>query len=676
MRIKIQTDKKDCGLIVLQAFYKKFYKKWLDINYLKSQVKYSDNGINLLEISQLAKKLGLNYQALEGDFESFKNLETNEPFFILINNNNYFHYVIVEEKTNGYLTINDPFKGKYKLTYESLKPMYLNIIIYVNKISSYSHTSLSLNGKFNYFNNQTINIIVATFLSLINISLVFAGSYYLKNIVDNVIPTNNNKYLITLTILFGWISIIKIISSYLLNLMEQKIYQSIEKNILKNFFIKVLNGKTNSLHKIQKSDYFHRLSTIQNVTAFYTNIIEFLFNKIIVFILSTILLTSISWRLYLISLVIYIISFIVSYFFKRKIIVKYQNVVENNISLINQNVEIFFSFLQRKDYYNRKKNIKNFETFLSEYQTKSMNFWKISNWKKIFLSFITSLMQIIVIFIGSKFVLNKLFTLGQLLLFNSIFIFSFPMWESLAEIFSSIDIDLKNIERLNYILLLEEEQKFYSDFLNKKIESIEFKDIKFGYTNKIVLNNFSWLFLNNTQIVGKNGTGKSTIMKLIYGLNSDYQGKILVNNKNLNDINLAEFRKNIFLNDVYDYLPNDFLINIITSKDEVAMKTLNFNIAKYNLNDLLNGFNLKWDTKIEDGGIFLSNGQKQFIGLLKLFCFKYELIMFDEAFESIESEIFNKIKKAIILEHENALFIEISHTNRIIASKNCLKIPS
>jgi bacteriocin exporter and processing endoprotease C39 len=72
--------------------------------------------------------------------------------------------------------------------------------------------------------------------------------------------------------------------------------------------------------------------------------------------------------------------------------------------------------------------------------------------------------------------------------------------------------------------------------------------------------------------------------------------------------------------------------------------------------------------------VFLSSGQRQIINLLKLFCFDYDLILFDEAFENISSDVFPDIKKAILEVQPQALFIEISHNKHYICDKNIIEL--
>jgi hypothetical protein len=62
----------------------------------------------------------------------------------------------------------------------------------------------------------------------------------------------------------------------------------------------------------------------------------------------------------------------------------------------------------------------------------------------------------------------------------------------------------------------------------------------------------------------------------------------------------------------------------------------------------------------------LSSGQRQLINLLQLFCFSYDLILLDEAFENISIDVFAKLKDAIKDFQSEALFIEISHSKKYI----------
>ena len=75
LRYKQQVDKLDCGILVIQIIHNFFYNKWIPLTSLKLQANYNENGINLLELSNLGHKIGLKLEPLKGDFLSFKKLK-------------------------------------------------------------------------------------------------------------------------------------------------------------------------------------------------------------------------------------------------------------------------------------------------------------------------------------------------------------------------------------------------------------------------------------------------------------------------------------------------------------------------------------------------------------------------------------------------------------------------
>jgi bacteriocin exporter and processing endoprotease C39 len=237
--------------------------------------------------------------------------------------------------------------------------------------------------------------------------------------------------------------------------------------------------------------------------------------------------------------------------------------------------------------------------------------------------------------------------------------------ESLTNFLLNFKIMKQNIIRFEFIVFLSEENK--NERCIQKISTIKINNLSFNYGDRKIFNNISLDLDQNIIIEGKNGVGKSTFLKLLYGLYDEYQGNIFINNEDdLKIINLNDFRKKIYINSNNIYFPNLTIVEFITLKNEKALNTLKHNIEKYNLIELLTYFNLFFDTKIEDGGMNLSSGQRQLINLLQLFCFSYDLILLDEAFENISIDVFAKLKDAIKDFQSEALFIEISHSKKYI----------
>lgn len=660
----LQTDEKDCGLIVLTSFFKKYYKKKLNINILKSKASYSENGISVFSLTNLGEKIGLTLEALQGDFSSFLSLNIDEEIIALILDNNYYHYVIIENKDEEYVYLLDPAKGKIKLKLNDFKNKYLNIIITVNKNGNIDEKYL-MHEKLDLFSNNIWPIILMLIMSFLGQILLFGSTYFIKYVLDEIIAKNNNEKTLSIFLFFGWVFLLRIINNYLNSLLEQKLSRKFQYDLLNLFFKKTIHGKSLSLQKINKSDYIQRLNSIGEISLYYTNVINILFTNSISLLITSICLGIINWKLYILILGISLIKFIIIFYFKKNLYNKYPKLINNQIEITNKNFEIFLNNIYSKNPEYQTLSINKINDLLNAQKELNLSVLNTTNWNKTTITFLNVLEQILIMYIGINFFFSKNLSIGNLLLFNSLIMYIDLPIESLTNFLLNFKIMKQNIIRFEFIVFLTEENK--NERCIQKISNIKINNLSFNYDDRQIFDNISLDLDQNIIIEGKNGVGKSTFLKLLYGLYDEYQGNIFINNEDdLKIINLNDFRQKIYINSNNIYFPNLRIVEFITLKNEKALNTLKHNIEKYNLIELLTYFNLFFDTKIEDGGMNLSSGQRQLINLLQLFCFSYDLILLDEAFENISIDVFAKLKDAIKDFQSEALFIEISHSKKYI----------
>ena len=660
----LQTDEKDCGLIVLTSFFKKYYKKKLNINILKSKVNYSENGISIFSLTNLGEKIGLTLEALQGDFSSFLSLNIDKEIIALMLDNNYYHYVIIENKDEEYVYLLDPAKGKIKLKLNDFKDKYLNIIITVNKNGNIDEKYL-MHEKLDLFSNNIWPIILMLIMSFLGQILLFGSTYFIKYILDEIIAKNNNEKTLSIFLFFGWVFLLRIINNYLNSLLEQKLSRKFQYDLLNLFFKKTIHGKSLSLQKINKSDYIQRLNSIGEISLYYTNVINILFTNSISLLITSICLGIINWKLYILILAISLIKFIIIFYFKKNLHNKYPKLINNQIEITNKNFEIFLNNIYSKNPEYQTLSINKINNLLNTQKELNLSILNTTNWNKTTITFLNVLEQILIMYMGISFFFNKNLSLGNLLLFNSLIMYIDLPIESLTNFLLNFKIMKQNIIRFEFVVFLAEENK--NERCIQKISNIKINNLSFNYDDRQIFDNISLDLNQNIIIEGKNGVGKSTFLQLLYGLYDEYQGNILINNEDdLKIINLNDFRQKIYINSNNIYFPNLTIVEFITLKNEKALNTLKHNIEKYNLIELLTYFNLFFDTKIEDGGMNLSSGQRQLINLLQLFCFSYDLILLDEAFENISINVFTKLKDAIKDFQSEALFIEISHSKKYI----------
>jgi ATP-binding cassette subfamily B protein len=218
----------------------------------------------------------------------------------------------------------------------------------------------------------------------------------------------------------------------------------------------------------------------------------------------------------------------------------------------------------------------------------------------------------------------------------------------------------------------------------EKGPEIELKGISFKYPNsdKYIFKNFSLKIGQNEKIaiVGANGAGKSSLVKLITRLHDINDGELLINGIDIRDYNLDDWYKNIGVlfqeYNFYSHLNAEENIYLGMPKQKKDMERIIKSAKKADAHDFINKYPQKYKTILSErfeGGIKPSNGQKQKIAIARLFYRNSPLVIFDEPTSSIdaisEARIFNRIyeffknKTVIIISHR---FSTVRNADRII----------
>ena len=199
--------------------------------------------------------------------------------------------------------------------------------------------------------------------------------------------------------------------------------------------------------------------------------------------------------------------------------------------------------------------------------------------------------------------------------------------------------------------------------------NIEFRNVYFKYpdTDKYILNDFNMKIshLSKCALVGENGAGKTTIVKLLLRLYDVSEGEILVNGINIKEINIKSLRKiySVAFQDYMQYnislkeniclsntINNDKIISVISEVD-LSKKIIEFNL---DLNSML-GRN--FDKK----GIVLSGGEAQKLALARAFFKEANILILDEPSSSLDPIAEQKLISTISNEAKNKSMMVISH---------------
>lgn len=671
MKIKKQEDIKDCGIVVLQSVFHFFNKYWLSISELKRDAFYNEDGIVIKNLQSLALKWGIELEAFYGDIIALKEINIQNPIITIIKENDLNHYVIIKKIDKKYIYILDPISGLRKLEIEYFKKIFSNILITTKKVFDINLKKIENKSPFLHFIWKP-EIIWLIILILITSILGFATSFFLKNVINKAILFKNIDVLIKITIVFTWIILFKFFQNIIKELYIKQLQNKIELKVLQNFIFALKEGQNSQLLKLEVSDYIKRFNLISNFSSFIAKVIFVFFSELLTFILSSVILFVLNWKIFLICLLFSSITFSMSFWYRKHLSQKYENLLKiaNDLNSNFYNISKNLENLKNKDAFKllNKLTLESYNNLKQE----DIKLWTKNFIFKNFHSFASELLPIFIIFFSAFLVIKDKFELGDMILFISFFSSFINPINSLLDLVIYYPIFSNEYDLLKFILFIPKEKN--GDKNINKIETILIENLDHKPNNIKSILKIDKLKINKDLIIkGTNGSGKSTLLKVI-NQTIETDPNIKINNLSIDFINKEVLRekiiylspdKNMFKSDVFTF---------ITFANPEKVDTFLENIIKFNLENLLEKWNIDLKTIIKDNWSNFSDGQRQIIFLLRLLCKKYDVILLDEAFENISQENFDIIKKMILNFQNQAIFIEVSHSGKYIKESEILEL--
>lgn len=666
MEIKLQQDALDCGLVVIQSFHKYYYDNWIQMNQLKEKVNFGLEGLNILELSNLGNQFGLLLEGFEGDFESLKDFEVIEPIISLINQEGVYHYIIITKIKNNKVYYLDPVLGKVNKSFEDFKTIYQNILIIVTKTSFQSKVK-NHNERLFYVDFKIMSITIV--LSIISLIFSFLSTFYIKIIIDKIIPGAMFNGLNYVTIAFVFIAFLKITTTCFKTLIIKKIENKISYSYLNLYFNKLYYCNISKLEKVSRSDHLRRIGTIQNISSFKANYIFTISSEVVTFLFSTGILIWISPKVFSLVSILSVFMILISFVFQKIINIKNKKILETNIDFSTKTIDLIYSQIEMKQ--PKYKNIiqKNVDGSLKNSYKSNYKMFILNIMHKTIIESLKVLIPFIIIYISSQEIFASKLSVGDMILFISIFSFFINPLDSFISLILNVPVIKQDIELLNFILNFEEE-KSIDGLICKNINKLSLENYNFSYElgkNLFYINNLT--IISNLQISGKNGCGKSTFLKVLATYLSG-EGKYNIDDIGSNSYDVENIRNKIYYGANNSFLPNVSILQYITNNEKERIEKLQSNIMKYKLQNIFDSFNVHIEDMIKNNGDNFSSGQKQLIILLPLLIDEFELILLDESFENIDENNFEKIKNILLEIHKGKLFIEISHSKKYLYNES------
>jgi subfamily B ATP-binding cassette protein MsbA len=521
---------------------------------------------------------------------------------------------------------------------------------------------------FKYVKELKLLVVVSLITLVLNAGLTSFLAYFVKTIVNNVFVTKNEHMIKAIPlILIGLVlakGIIFFINYYSMAYIGQRVIISLREEL----YEKVLTLPLEIFSKEPPSNFISKIINDTNLLQDFSSrqIATFLRNLLTALGLIAVIFYQ-DWKLATIGLIgLPLIGYIISLLGKK--IRKYTNQMQEKLAKLTGHL------------FEGVKNLREIkllgaeERFIKIFTKENWNyfrkFMKIKKVEGIYPPIVELTGAVIVGFLiyygGMKIVRGEL-SPGAFFSFIIALIMAYEPIRKLGQNYNKIQQSIAVAERIKTILDLPDEYKLKDgEKIVNNISEICFNNVNFRYpeTESYVLKNISLTFKKGKKyaIVGKTGSGKSTLINLIPRFYDPTSGTITINGINAKELKLKPYRKLIGLVSQDIVIFNGTILeNISISKPNASLEEIIEAAKIANIHDFIETLPDKYYTVLGEEGISLSGGQKQRIAIARAILKNPDVLILDEATSALDSETEKAIQKAIDAKFKEKIIIAVAH---------------
>jgi len=340
--------------------------------------------------------------------------------------------------------------------------------------------------------------------------------------------------------------------------------------------------------------------------------------------------------------------------------------------------EIFSGIRVIKAYSLENQHQNNMVTLADESKKKSLDLAKVQSLFGPLMIALIGISNLVVIYFGGLMYINgtipNIGTIAEFILYVNML--TWPV-ASLGWVSSMVQEAEASQKRLNEFLKIEPEIKNNNENSSDIQGSIAFENVSYTYedTNIEALKNVTFTVKKGETlaILGKTGSGKSTILSLISRLYDVTDGKITIDQNEISTLNLNDLRNNIGIVPQDAFLFSDTIKNNIKFGNQNATDEEVMDAAKSAVvHDNIIAFNKQYDTVLGERGITLSGGQKQRVSIARAIIKNPAILLFDDCLSAVDTETEETILNNLFEICKDKTTIIVSH--RVSSAKNADKI--
>lgn len=502
----------------------------------------------------------------------------------------------------------------------------------------------------------------------------------IQKVIDELEKLNINIFDIQLNYLLSQGAILLLIGiclaivAYFCQLLIAYVSLNIEKEKRKLYFSKLIQFTCEDINKFGESSLITRATNdISYITAyvrvFLNTVLSAPISLIVGVIFAIITAPKLTWIIIVASIAI-IIAAVFAVRYAAPVFSKMQWIIDF-ITLKSR--EIITGQYVIRGYNNQAFEESKFDLANQNLKDTNLFLGRLMAIVTTLLSFGFNLVSVAILIFGGFFISTGEMLAGNIIAFVSYSTIILGSISSLGLFIGSMPRAKVCMNRIDKVILTNPKITSLKNLKIDTVKTIEFKNVGYSYNDNknMIINRVSFSLRTGESlgIVGTIGSGKSTIAKLLLRLEEATKGDILVNNINIKNFKLPNYKS------MFGFAPQNSFLFKGTIKDNICFGVNNKIDKLINyvcLDELVNSLDDGIDSSIEQKGQNISGGQQQRISIARALSTNAPVFIFDDCFSALDFKIEKEILDNIYKNFETEIKIIIS--SRLSSVKNASKI--
>ncbi|WP_165889133.1 peptidase domain-containing ABC transporter [Mannheimia granulomatis] len=652
MPMILQTETAECGLACL-AMVLGYYGKNTNLFELRSQYGTSSHGINLQTMMSVAKDCGLITRALSLELEEVPQLRL--PCILHWDFN---HFVVLTQATEKYFIIHDPAFGKRKLSKAEFSNHFTGVALEVWTEVKFGKTqnqnTISLYETLKHISGIKRALVKIFALSMLIELIALLMPIGTQLVMDHVMQAKDQSLLLIICMGLFLFTFFRTAISLFRAWISLKMSYLIDFQWTASFFSHLLKLPLDFFEKRQVGDIHSRFSSLKTIQKTLTS-------SIVATIIDTIMIISL-----IIMMVLYggwlfwvVLAFSFIYFILRMITyLVYRQMNEEQIikgaKAHSHFMETLYGITTLKSLGLESKRQEQWMSLNADAFNTSIKVTKFDMLFSGIHTFISTIEQILILWIGATMVIENVMTLGMFVAFNAYRGSFSARMGNLIDIVFNLKILSLHRERIADIVLneVEDETKYQEIIIENHQANLEIKDLCFKYDpfakHVIERLNLTVKSGESVAITAPSGYGKTTLLKLIAGLLKPTSGTIFFNGVDIYQLGLTQYCTQIACVLQEDKFFSGSILENIVSFESNYNREWAIECAKLaNIHDDIMAMPMNYETLLGELGNNLSGGQRQRLFIARALYKKPQILLMDEATSHLDESNESVVNEAI-----------------------------